>query len=147
MPTRSENTEYAKALAQNKRLKDMADSSIGVHDDTYEIAAADRRRAQRELPKSDKKLSRVSTETGYNYSSRDTDNLEHNIDRLSRTGDEYSSGMKEGDYAPEDDTEPSPRASSSGSRYKKGGMVKKKSGGSVRGAGLAQRGQGKMRMC
>jgi hypothetical protein len=31
-------------------------------------------------------------------------------------------------------------------RYKKGGMVAKKGGGSVRGAGLAQRGQGKMRM-
>jgi len=31
--------------------------------------------------------------------------------------------------------------------YRKGGMVKKKSGGSVRGAGIAQRGQGKMRMC
>lgn len=31
--------------------------------------------------------------------------------------------------------------------YKKGGMVSKKSGGSVRGAGIAQRGQGKMRMC
>jgi len=30
--------------------------------------------------------------------------------------------------------------------YKKGGMVSMKSGGSVRGAGLAQRGQGKMRM-
>ena len=33
------------------------------------------------------------------------------------------------------------------SGYRKGGMVKKKSGGSVRGAGIAQRGQGKMRMC
>jgi hypothetical protein len=39
--------------------------------------------------------------------------------------------------------------------YRKGGMVKKKSsgavkmksGGSVRGAGIAQRGKGKMRMC
>jgi hypothetical protein len=31
--------------------------------------------------------------------------------------------------------------------YKKGGMVKKKSGGSVRGAGIAERGRGKMRMC
>ena len=30
--------------------------------------------------------------------------------------------------------------------YKKGGMVSMKSGGSVRGAGVAQRGQGKMRM-
>ena len=30
--------------------------------------------------------------------------------------------------------------------YKKGGMVSMKGGGSVRGAGLAQRGQGKMRM-
>jgi hypothetical protein len=33
------------------------------------------------------------------------------------------------------------------SDYKKGGMVKIKSGGAVRGAGAAQRGQGKMRMC
>jgi hypothetical protein len=31
--------------------------------------------------------------------------------------------------------------------YKKGGSVKKKSGGSVRGAGVAERGRGKMRMC
>ena len=30
---------------------------------------------------------------------------------------------------------------------KSGGMMKKKSGGSVRGAGIAQRGKGKMRMC
>ena len=30
--------------------------------------------------------------------------------------------------------------------YKKGGMVSMKGGGSVRGAGVAQRGQGKMRM-
>lgn len=30
--------------------------------------------------------------------------------------------------------------------YKKGGMVAKKDGGSVRGAGVAQRGQGKMRV-
>ena len=145
MPTRSENTEYAKALAQNKRLKDMAHSSIGTHDDTYEIAAADRMRAQRELPKSDRKLSRTSKETGYDYSENasDSENLRHNIDRLSRTGKEYSSGMEEGDYVPEDDTQPFPRAVSG---YKKGGMVAKKSGGSVHGAGLAQRGQGKMRM-
>lgn len=32
-------------------------------------------------------------------------------------------------------------------KKKSGGMMKKKSGGSVRGAGAAQRGQGKMRMC
>jgi len=32
-------------------------------------------------------------------------------------------------------------------KKKSGGMMKKKSGGSVRGAGIAQRGQGKMRMC
>ena len=31
--------------------------------------------------------------------------------------------------------------------YKKGGLVRMKSGGMVRGAGAAQRGQGKMRMC
>ena len=37
----------------------------------------------------------------------------------------------------------------SGGMMKKnyGGMVKMKSGGSVRGAGAAQRGQGKMRVC
>lgn len=35
---------------------------------------------------------------------------------------------------------------SSEQTYKKGGMVSMKSGGSVRGAGVAQRGQGKMRM-
>jgi hypothetical protein len=37
----------------------------------------------------------------------------------------------------------------SGGTMKKnyGGMMKKKSGGAVRGAGIAQRGQGKMRMC
>jgi hypothetical protein len=33
------------------------------------------------------------------------------------------------------------------SRYRKGGMVSMKGGGSVRGAGLAQRGQGKIRIC
>jgi hypothetical protein len=32
-------------------------------------------------------------------------------------------------------------------KKKSGGMMKKKSGGAVRGAGIAQRGQGKMRMC
>jgi len=32
-------------------------------------------------------------------------------------------------------------------KKKSGGMMKKKSGGSVRGGGIAQRGQGKMRMC
>jgi hypothetical protein len=32
-------------------------------------------------------------------------------------------------------------------KKKSGGAMKKKSGGSVRGAGIAQRGQGKMRMC
>ena len=32
-------------------------------------------------------------------------------------------------------------------KKKSGGMMKKKSGGSVRGAGIAQRGKGKMRMC
>ena len=37
-------------------------------------------------------------------------------------------------------------SSSSEQGYRKGGMVKKKAGGSVRGAGVAQRGQGKMRM-
>jgi hypothetical protein len=37
----------------------------------------------------------------------------------------------------------------SGGTMKKnyGGMVKMKSGGAVRGGGIAQRGQGKMRMC
>lgn len=33
-----------------------------------------------------------------------------------------------------------------GYEYSKGGMVSKKGGGSVRGAGVAQRGQGKMRV-
>jgi len=39
------------------------------------------------------------------------------------------------------------KKSSGAVKMKSGGMVKKKSGGAVRGAGAAQRGQGKMRMC
>jgi hypothetical protein len=166
MPTRSENTEYAKALAQKRRVKAAVDKDVNT-DDRYEIEASDRTRAQRELPKANKKLARVSKETGYDYSEdiggespTGVPNVRTMVDRLSRSGNQYSSGMSEGEYAAADDTEPNPRPVSqyrkggavkkkSGGMMKKnyGGMVKMKSGGAVRGGGIAQRGQGKMRMC
>jgi hypothetical protein len=159
MPTRSESTEYAKALAQKRRVEAEANKNLDTSSDSFEIEMSDKKRAQREAPKARKKLDRVSKETGYDFpdetymsNSRGESGTTAMSDRLSRSGNEYSSGMSEGEYAAEDDTEPNPRPVS---QYRKGGMVKKKSsgavkmksGGSVRGAGIAQRGKGKMRMC
>ena len=150
MPTRSEITEYAKSLAQKRRVEAEANKNLDTGSDSFDIEMSDRKRAQREMPKARKKLDRVSKETGYDFpeetymsNSRGESGTTAMSDRLSRSGNEYSTGMSEGEYAAADDTEPNPRAVS---QYRKGGMVSMKGGGSVRGAGVAQRGQGKMRM-
>lgn len=131
---RSENVEYAKA--RRDYLDKKVDSEMyasGVPDrvqteQDFRQALANRRKALRDLPESEKKLDKTSEETGYSgpyfAPSYDSDS----IDRLSR----------------------SPTTDEEGNmKYRKGGMVKKKKmagGGMVRGAGCATKGKGKMRM-
>jgi len=134
---RSENTDYAKAQkgyydTSMKAGKDFTferqDPKVSAED--FRQMLAERSKASRERQGKMDDYNNSEKETGYNYTRDFDNNSGEAIDRLSR----------------------SPTSDSEGNmKYRKGGMVKKKSakmasGGAVRGAGCATKGKGKMRM-
>jgi len=121
---RSENTDYAKAQKEYYDTSMKAGKDFTLERENPKVSAedfrqmlAERSKAFRERQGKMDDYNKSEKETGYNYTKSFDNNSGESIDRLSRS--------------PTSDSE---------------GMMKYRKGGSVRGAGCAVKGQGKMRM-
>lgn len=129
---RSENVQYEKDMRDwlDTHTKANASPDFKMSDEDFRQALAERQKASRDVEGKKERYGKTQQETGYDHGPVAEYNMGESIDRLSR----------------------SPVSDSEGNmKYRKGGMVKKKSakmagGGAVRGAGCATKGKGKMRM-